>query len=152
MCRSELVAPETPHSEKSVIGEECHIIAQSRRGPRGQREGQVKLHEYENLILLCRNDHKRVDDQRETFTEEYLTQLKSRHEAWVASALRDASSAREPENGQVFQVRMLSTGEEVVSIINGVQGYDFDQDPLRNQDEVALVATFMQSVKGWADI
>jgi hypothetical protein len=42
-----------------------------------------KLTLYDNLILLCSIDHKRVDDQPEHFTIERLKSIKLDHEAWV---------------------------------------------------------------------
>jgi hypothetical protein len=48
------------------------------------RAGQVaEVDGYDNLILLCRKDHKRLDDQVEHFTAERLAAIKVGHEAWV---------------------------------------------------------------------
>ena len=48
-----------------------------------------KLDSYENLILLCRTDHKMVDDQAATFSTEILRQMKTTHEVWVSQRLTD---------------------------------------------------------------
>lgn len=77
----------TESDDESIIGEECHIHARRQRGPRATEGLSDELDSYENLILLCRNDHKRVDDQSDAFPPERLSQLKLQHEEWVRQAL-----------------------------------------------------------------
>jgi len=75
-------------SRHSVVGEEAHIVAQSAGGPRGCLDppgGDVDG--YDNLVLLCRNDHKTVDDQPEVFSVIELINRKKSHEQWVAETL-----------------------------------------------------------------
>ncbi len=50
---------------------------------------------YSNLILLCRNHHKVVDDQVNTFTVDKLKDLKSQHEKWVRQSLDGFDSERQ---------------------------------------------------------
>lgn len=69
--------------DPSVFGEEAHIVAQGERGPRAGAIADVDA--YDNLILLCRKDHKRVDDQVGSFTISQLRDIKRRHEKWVRS-------------------------------------------------------------------
>ena len=58
---SSSVTEGTGTDDPSVFGEEAHIVAQAASGPRA---GQVvNVDSYDNLILLCSKDHKRVDDQ-----------------------------------------------------------------------------------------
>jgi len=78
----------TETQDESLIGEECHIIARSPDGPRGNPDfPEEKLDKYENLILLCRIHHKIIDDQSNTYTVEYLKQIKTGHEKWVRESL-----------------------------------------------------------------
>jgi hypothetical protein len=80
-CHVLLVNDGTGSDPASVFGQEAHIVAQS---PGGPRAGQVaEVDSYDNLILLCSIDHKRVDDQPEHFTIERLKSIKLDHEAWV---------------------------------------------------------------------
>jgi hypothetical protein len=81
LCRVLLVAVATDGDAPSVFGEEAHIVAQSPGGPRAAEIAEVDS--YDNLILLCRIDHKRVDDQAGYFTVERLRAIKLAHEAWV---------------------------------------------------------------------
>jgi hypothetical protein len=42
---------------------------------------------YENLILLCRNCHRKVDTLKQSYPDERLLEIKASHEAWVRTAL-----------------------------------------------------------------
>ncbi len=42
---------------------------------------------YENLILLCRNCHRKVDTLKLSYPHERLFEIKASHEAWVRTAL-----------------------------------------------------------------
>ncbi|MBD5136630.1 MAG: HNH endonuclease [Lachnospiraceae bacterium] len=65
----------------SVIGEICHIIARKKSGARGKEQiEEDKMNCEENLILLCRNHHKNVDDFPDIYTVEVLRQYKKQHE------------------------------------------------------------------------
>lgn len=90
-CRKELVMDATETDDESLIGEECHIIANSTNGPRGDTSIQEDLDKYENLILLCRIHHKIIDDQPNTYTVERLKKIKATHEKWVRDSLQTIS-------------------------------------------------------------
>ena len=42
---------------------------------------------YDNLILLCRNCHRKVDTLKLSYPRERLLEIKANHEAWVRTAL-----------------------------------------------------------------
>jgi hypothetical protein len=64
-----------------MVGEICHIRAQSPNGARyDPTQTEAERHSFENLILFCRNHHKIVDDKPETFSVEWLTKTKKDHE------------------------------------------------------------------------
>jgi len=74
--------------DESLIGEACHIVAQSPSGPRGHSPLTPEQRDhYDNLILLCRNHHKQVDDQENTYTVQCLLDMKAAHEKWVRETL-----------------------------------------------------------------
>ncbi len=77
-------------SSESIIGEICHIKADSPQGPRYDlKQSERARQSYDNLILLCRNHHKIVDDDTKTYTVELLAAMKETH---VKSFGRDENS------------------------------------------------------------
>ena len=87
-CRIDCVAPETAQDRASIFGDIAHIVAHGKNGPRADASyPRDLLNKYENLILLCRNHHKPVDDQQSTYTIQELRQWKTKHEEWVRTSL-----------------------------------------------------------------
>jgi len=87
-CRRELVIDGTQTDDESLIGEECHIVAERPDGPRGDSPLTPEQRDhYGNLVLLCAVHHKVVDDQPGEYTVEHLQQVKTNHESWVKDTL-----------------------------------------------------------------
>ena len=85
-CKKELVVNISEINNHSIIGEECHIIAQSPDGPRGNENFDInKIDDYDNLILMCGEHHTIIDDKSNLalFTVEKLQNMKKEHENWV---------------------------------------------------------------------
>ncbi len=69
------------YTEQTILGEICHIHAQSPGGPRYKHDLSLEqLHAIENLILLCQAHHKVVDDHPELYPAERLFEMKAQHE------------------------------------------------------------------------
>lgn len=86
-CFRVLSVDESELDDPSIVGEECHIVS-GRRGPRADTAFPADaIDEYPNLILLCRVDHKVVDDQERTFPADVLHAMKDAHERKVERAL-----------------------------------------------------------------
>lgn len=95
-CPFELIQLSEDRTSGAVIGEEAHIIAQEKEGPRGQipiEEARVNL--YENLILLCPTHHSIIDKQPEKYTVQILYEMKREHEVWVDRNLGGKNRAQE---------------------------------------------------------
>lgn len=87
-CRRELVEDETETDDPSVVGDEAHIVAREDDGPRGKSQlSKEDRDKYDNLILLCKIHHKKIDDQPEFYSIEKLHQIKTEHLDWVKSQL-----------------------------------------------------------------
>jgi len=83
-----LVEDETLTDDPSIIGEEAHIVARKENGPRGESDlSTEERNQFSNLILLCRNHHKLVDDQVGKFTVDKLQNMKEDHLKWVEENL-----------------------------------------------------------------
>ena len=87
-CRVELFVTEDNYDPVCVIGEMGHIAASSDAGPRANVEIDLRIRDkYENLILLCRNCHRKIDTLKLRYPHERLFEIKASHEAWVRTAL-----------------------------------------------------------------
>ncbi len=65
----------------TLTGECCHIEAASEKGPRFNPEQSTEERNgYDNLILLCSRHHKIIDSAPNTYTVDYLKELKNKHE------------------------------------------------------------------------
>ncbi|WP_144514836.1 hypothetical protein [Bacillus pumilus] len=89
LCRITLLNDDSEWDDTSVYGEECHIAGKKKDSDKSPRsDADLDNREvYDNYILLCRNDHKMVDDQREKYTIEVLREIKEKHEKWVETTL-----------------------------------------------------------------
>lgn len=69
--------------EQGNFAEDAHIVAFSERGPRGQTDRPSDINNVDNLMLLCRPDHKLIDDNADRYTRPFLEQRKREHEARI---------------------------------------------------------------------
>jgi hypothetical protein len=88
-CKKILIEDKTDTDNESLIGEEAHIVAKCQDGPRGKSELNLRERDsYDNLILLCKNHHKIIDDQPKKYTVEFLYEIKKKHIEWVKQSLK----------------------------------------------------------------
>ena len=62
------------------FAEQAHIWAFSPKGPRGQPETKVNMHDISNLVLLCPTCHKLIDRDTVRYTVDALQSFKESHE------------------------------------------------------------------------
>lgn len=68
-----------------TVGERAHLAGVGRQGPRSEAAGKLAdVDAVENLILLCHECHKRVDENPRIYSVEVLAKYKLDHEAKVA--------------------------------------------------------------------
>ena len=94
------------------FGEVAHIIGASENGPRGNQESANLQIDFSNLMLLCQQCHKEIDDNPETYSAKLLSDWKKKHED------RIEIQTRYPEDIQKSTVLLFSVniGERVVPI------------------------------------
>lgn len=86
-------------SQNIVLGEACHIVAESETGPRGKSLlTPEERNSYPNLILLCTEEHTRIDKDPNAWPIEKLHHLKATHEIWVEQQLAEGVD----HEGQVY--------------------------------------------------
>lgn len=90
-CRNLLVQDDSEVDDPALIGENCHIVAESADGPRGESDmAAEERNSYQNLILCCRNHHAVIDKQPAQYTVAELHRIKTEHEEHVNSKLQTA--------------------------------------------------------------
>ena len=148
-----------PGDDESIIGDECHIVSGACGGPRYDPSfARENVDDYSNLILLCKNHHKLIDDQESQYNASRLTELKAKHEKWVfgrleASGLRNRSPGirRVPERTPEF-LRRVRSGRELFAIVTDACAYAPHYDDLQNETEEELVAGFLQDAQDWGEL
>ncbi len=81
---NEVLAKENDGGRVAFIGDIAHI--------KGENEGSARYDENmekgernnaENLMVLCKNHHKTIDDQEDIYTVEVLLEMKNNHRKWI---------------------------------------------------------------------
>jgi hypothetical protein len=137
-----------------------------RISPRGPREGLATANALQrrstgttNLILLCRVDHKKVDDQPHHYTTARLRQSKAEHEAWVEHALGktplpirfqlDKTQLNRGIDvdlpGRIFSVKSDGTSQR----FKIPDGYDIRISDMKQIIETASIAIEVQADHWW---
>ena len=73
--------------EAGNFAENAHIVAFREGGPRGQENRPQQINGVDNLMLLCRRDHKLIDDNPGRYTREELKEHKREHEARIRQVI-----------------------------------------------------------------
>lgn len=72
----------------SLIGEIAHIVGERSNAARGNSSLSLEeRNEPENLLLLCRDHHKIIDDDPQLYPVDQLHRIKEQHIAWIAVSL-----------------------------------------------------------------
>ncbi len=146
ICRQELFHS-NKNNEDFNIGEECHIVSSQLNGPR-HIDYYQDYDSYANLILLCRNHHKEIDDQSNIsiYTKEKLHQIKDKHEKWVSDSLM----ANIPQKG--IEVPILLFGNELFNILSSSSGLSPNNDDYNNEEATEYIANIWQMLSDYIDI
>lgn len=140
-----------------ILGEEAHIIARKPGGPRGLDGDRTRIDEYENLILLCADDHKRVDLQPDVFSAADLRKRKLAHERWAEKKF--AGAAEEPirlvkaPDEDAIPMNPVATGAAVWDLVAGsglyfMRSVEDDSDP----DASDAADEFLTNARDYGDI
>lgn len=146
ICRTDLASSDSEDNSDHVLGEECHIISPKSFGPRFIKDINYDL--YDNLILLCPNDHSSIDKRVEKYPVDELRKIKSDHEKWVATNLSKKSS----QENKISHLQRLTTGREIVDVImNTNHAYEFNYDEAKTKEESDYIGCFLQELKDYGE-
>lgn len=142
ICKIELFSKHRDEDEFN-LGEECHIISSKTKGPR--HKTNIENYDlYDNLILLCRNHHREIDELADTYTEELLRYLKLNHENWVKITLNNSIN-----NDRILKpifLTRITSGKELLSIIADSHGYRTDYDEVENEEDAEYIGGILQDL------
>lgn len=126
-CKLELCLPMDSNGHLT-FGEECHIVAKSKKGCRGKSKLSSKQRDkYENLILLCERHHTEIDNNEKKYTVDRLKSMRTKHENWVKEKLSEDEKLKiefdyDDDDLLSFNDEYLS---EVVKWIEQNLGYEY---------------------------
>ncbi|MEJ7837695.1 MAG: HNH endonuclease signature motif containing protein [Thermomicrobiales bacterium] len=162
LCQQILSVAGTDLDRISIIGEEAHIVARSPNGPRYTPIALNYVDTYDNLILLCRNHHKIVDDQPNQYTADRLRVIKDLHENRVEDRqdFRDSEEnyRKFPSLKSKSQIgpsyHLMNTGSEVWNVMANCQLYGLmsleeNDSSIEQQD---LADAFLSTAKDCGEI
>ena len=116
-CRRPLAIEVEQSGRTAIVSQEAHIVAEKPDGPRGESALTLKeRNSYPNLVLLCLEHHKIVDDDPETFTVDALLAMKTAHEKWFDSLHSPADERRESQ--ELLMISIIDEWEERADIEN----------------------------------
>ena len=153
MCKQRLVVSGTAPDPDAVIGDECHIVAQATGGARAGFLPTEQLDQYSNLLLLCKVDHKRIDDQPAIYTIEKLRTLKADHELWVENTLEvPVSTGVKADGARPVRIERIQTGKELLALVENCLAFHIDHPEPEDEEEAEIIAGFAGQVQDWSDI
>lgn len=155
-CKAILVrAPEADGDTHAIVGQECHIVARSLSGPRGEAEPRGDIDGIDNLILLCANCHAVVDSQPEKWTPDGVRTLKRDHEQKMSRATSKPSSPFSFEihgREKPITINRLTTGDEVLALLSRGYSRMHDTPPDMSSIQREKVGDFLQNAFDWSEV
>jgi len=156
MCRKPLTE-DAPSADLPglILGEEAHIIAKSESGPRGRDGDRSDIDGYDNLILLCADDHTRIDTFPDRYSVESLRSTKKKHEEWAAKRPLEDEPIRivvRPGEDEIPLLAMTS-GEAVWNLMVGTMQWGLRALVGDDRPEASDAADeFLTTARDWAEI
>lgn len=90
LCQKEVIHL-TNGGTTSLVGEVAHIVGERENAARGRSNlSSEERDDPDNLMLLCREHHKIVDDDPTTHTVDSLNEVKRKHLEWITMSLSKA--------------------------------------------------------------
>jgi len=152
ICKCSLIRDEMEKDSFSIIGDECHIISPKPSGPRHVPNYNGDFHDLSNLLLLCKSDHKMIDDQLQKYTINYLITIKKQHENWVSESIRKNKKTYSKYKGEEASfLPRLTSGKEIFSILWNTHLYSFDYDENASGEQRDTIAVFLETLQDYGD-
>jgi len=139
--------------ENVIIGEECHIISKSIKGPRGQHKIECANHDdYENLILLCSNDHVEIDHDFESYSIKRLKEVKRTHENWVKERLNSNPQEFNNPLSDIIILKKVEDANDIIEILKVCSGHILDYQKLKREKVPKEILILFDYIKDVVDV
>jgi hypothetical protein len=152
ICKIELVQSTEANSGNIIIGEECHMVSPTTKGPRGKIDLIGSFDAYENLILLCANDHKKVDELIDLYSVKNLKSIKNLHEQWVKNTLEKDASAFTNDKLHIKSLPKITSGKQLLDLVNSAHLYNFEHEEIKREEEAEKLGIFFEELQDYGDI
>jgi hypothetical protein len=147
-CRVKLSQDKALSNEAFPLGEQAHIVAESRDGARGDSPLSIEdRNSYFNLILLGPNCHTIIDKNVEDYPVEKLHIIKAKHELWVEQTLSSETNLRQQASSLVY-TSLIDAAVESCYLEDWQRwsGNAFNQPPILPNDATAISFEFRQRI------
>ena len=121
VCREKVIEKVSPSDNRSLTGEVAHIVGKKDGSARSDYPLPVeKKDTLPNLMLLCRNDHKIVDDFEDVYTVERLRETRESHLEWIETSLVTLT----PWRSNLSQITYVNVPR--LALLSSELGHDVD--------------------------
>lgn len=134
-----------------IVGEECHIVSAKKNGPRGDQKYNGDFDHYDNLILLCATDHKRIDELTDIYTTEVLKLFKEVHESWVKETLERDVLVFTNDKQNIKSLARITSGKQLVDTIRDAHMYDFQHNDVNTEEEAEIIGLLFEEIRDYGD-
>ena len=147
ICKSELT--KKVDEKHLVLGQECHIRSSKINGPRYTNEYPYdKLNSPENLILLCRDHHKEIDDLPNKYTAETLDEIKLKHEKLIKkSSSKEIPPIKTIKKSKYLKATLIKSGIKLIDTALDCSAYSYSFDETDDEIEYELIKDFLNYVE-----
>lgn len=147
ICKSELT--KKVDQKHLVLGQECHIRSQKLNGPRYAAEYPFdKLNTPDNLILLCRNHHKEIDDFVDKYTVEVLERIKLEHEKLIKNiSSKKVSPIKFIKKSRYLSATLVTSGLQLINTALDCSAYSYSLDETDDEEEHELIKSFLDYIE-----
>lgn len=136
----------------TILGEESHIVSPAPTGPRAGAAHVDDVDGYDNLILLCPNDHRIVDTLVDDYPPDRLRSVKRAHEEWVRQTLATPDGPLTILRAKPAALRYLGTATELLDVAASAEESSLDYEPIETEDELELIAGYLRMVHDHAEM
>lgn len=152
LCKTGLIKSKSESENSTVIGEECHIISIKAKGPRHIIIKNYDYDQEDNLILLCANCHKIVDEQTDYYTTEKVIELKINHENYIRSITENKQPKDIfPKFDGVTLLPKINSGKELYDLLANCMALEFDFEDTSDINENNFISGIAQDLNDYMD-